>query len=47
MHCILRLSTGVAVTFTGKWTPSPGQEQSHELQVNNVRILGENDATVR
>ncbi|PWO25984.1 AsnS, Aspartyl asparaginyl-tRNA synthetase, partial [Pyrenophora tritici-repentis] len=38
------LSTGVAVTVTGKWTPSPGQGQSHELQVNNVRILGDNDA---
>ncbi|CAA9965801.1 AsnS Aspartyl-asparaginyl-tRNA synthetase [Pyrenophora teres f. maculata] len=38
------LSTGVAVTVTGKWTPSPGQGQSHELQVNKVRILGENDA---
>ncbi|KAF1830562.1 mitochondrial carrier [Decorospora gaudefroyi] len=39
------LSTGVAVTVTGQWTPSPGQGQSHELQVNHVRILGENDAT--
>ncbi|KAI4655737.1 hypothetical protein J4E93_000452 [Alternaria ventricosa] len=39
------LSTGAAVTVTGKWTPSPGQGQSHELQVNHVRILGENDAT--
>ncbi|KAL6149609.1 asparaginyl-tRNA synthetase [Exserohilum turcicum] len=38
------LSTGVAVTATGKWTPSPGQGQSHELQVDQVRILGENDA---
>jgi asparaginyl-tRNA synthetase len=47
MRCVLRLSTGVAVTFTGTWTPSRGQEQSHELQVSDVRILGENDATVR
>lgn len=39
------LSTGVAVNLTGKWTPSPGQEQSHELQVERVQILGENDAT--
>ncbi|KAF1843898.1 asparaginyl-tRNA synthetase [Cucurbitaria berberidis CBS 394.84] len=39
------LSTGVAVAVTGKWTPSPGQEQSHELQVESVRVLGENDAT--
>ncbi|CAN9153104.1 unnamed protein product [Alternaria alternata] len=33
------------LTVTGKWTPSPGQGQSHELQVNQVQILGENDAT--
>ncbi|RMZ70276.1 asparaginyl-trna synthetase [Pyrenophora seminiperda CCB06] len=39
------LSTGIAVTITGTWTCSPGQGQSHELQVNHVRILGENDAT--
>ncbi|EMD68798.1 hypothetical protein COCSADRAFT_81349 [Bipolaris sorokiniana ND90Pr] len=39
------LSTGIAVTATGKWTPSPGQGQSHELQVTDVRILGDNDAT--
>ncbi|KAH3906407.1 hypothetical protein HBI56_198540 [Parastagonospora nodorum] len=38
------LSTGVAVTVSGKWTPSQGQGQSHELQVDDVRILGENDA---
>ncbi|KAF2129947.1 asparaginyl-tRNA synthetase [Dothidotthia symphoricarpi CBS 119687] len=38
------LSTGVAVAATGRWIPSPGQDQSHELQVENIRILGENDA---
>jgi asparaginyl-tRNA synthetase len=42
-----RLSTGVAVTVTGKWTPSQGQGQSYELQVDDVRILGENNAAVR
>ncbi|KAF1977140.1 asparaginyl-tRNA synthetase [Bimuria novae-zelandiae CBS 107.79] len=39
------LSTGVAVAVTGRWTPSPGAEQSFELQADNVRILGSNDAT--
>ncbi|OAK95217.1 asparaginyl-tRNA synthetase [Phaeosphaeriaceae sp. SRC1lsM3a] len=38
------LSTGVAVTVTGTWTPSQGQGQSYELQVSDVQILGENDA---
>ncbi|KAF1920529.1 mitochondrial carrier domain-containing protein [Ampelomyces quisqualis] len=38
------LTTGVAVTVTGKWIASPAQGQSHELQVEDVRILGENDA---
>jgi asparaginyl-tRNA synthetase len=33
------------VTVTGKWTPSPGGKQSHELQVEDVRVLGNNDAT--
>lgn len=41
-----RLTTGVAVTVTGKWILSPAQGQSHELQVEDVRILGENDAAV-
>jgi len=44
---LARLSTGVAVSVTGEWTPSAGQEQSNELQVKKVTILGENDATVR
>ncbi|KAF2278373.1 asparaginyl-tRNA synthetase [Westerdykella ornata] len=38
------LSTGAAVAITGQWVPSPGQEQSHELQANSVRVLGPNDA---
>lgn len=32
------------MTISGKWAPSLGKEQSHELQVNHVRIVGENDA---
>ncbi|CAI6338849.1 unnamed protein product [Periconia digitata] len=39
------LSTGVAVTVTGRWSPSPGSGQSHELQAETLRIQGENDAT--
>ncbi|KAF2121724.1 mitochondrial carrier domain-containing protein [Lophiotrema nucula] len=38
------LSTGTAVSITGQWKPSPGQGQSHELQADSVRILGDNDA---
>ncbi|KAF2033387.1 asparaginyl-tRNA synthetase [Setomelanomma holmii] len=38
------LSTGVAVTVIGKWTASQGHRQAYELQVDDVRILGENDA---
>ncbi|KAG9197253.1 asparaginyl-tRNA synthetase [Epicoccum nigrum] len=38
------LSTGAAVTVTGKWKPSPGGKQSHELQVEDIRVLGANDA---
>lgn len=30
---------------TGKWKPSPGGKQSHELQVEDIRVLGDNDAT--
>lgn len=33
------------MTVTGTWKPSPGGKQSHELQVDNVQILGANDAT--
>jgi asparaginyl-tRNA synthetase len=32
------------VTVIGEWTPSKGQGQSYELQVDNIRILGGNDA---
>lgn len=42
---IYSLSTGAAVTVTGKWKASPGGKQSHELQVDHVRLLGANDAT--
>ncbi|KAF2864643.1 hypothetical protein BDV95DRAFT_555765 [Massariosphaeria phaeospora] len=38
------LSTGTAVAATGRWTPSPGHEQSHELHVDSLRVLGQNDA---
>lgn len=43
-HLAEGLSTGAAVAVTGKWTPSPGQGQSHELQVESVQVLGANDA---
>ncbi|KAF1956646.1 mitochondrial carrier [Byssothecium circinans] len=39
------LSTGIAVTVTGQWIPSRASGQSHELQAETVRILGENNAT--
>ncbi|KAF2501794.1 mitochondrial carrier [Lophium mytilinum] len=40
------LSTGTAVSITGVWKESPsGKEQSHEIHAENVRILGDNDAT--
>ncbi|KAF2730264.1 asparaginyl-tRNA synthetase [Polyplosphaeria fusca] len=39
------LSTGAAVSVTGQWTPSPGKEQSRELHVASLRILGHNDAS--
>ena len=42
-----RLAPGIAVSLTGSWAASPaGKEQSHELQVQQVQILGENDASV-
>jgi aspartyl/asparaginyl-tRNA synthetase len=34
------------VAVTGRWTPSPGAEQSFELHADSVRVLGTNDATV-
>ncbi|KAL6709538.1 asparaginyl-tRNA synthetase [Coniothyrium glycines] len=39
------LSTGAAVTITGQWSTSLGQGQSFELQVTDVQVLGDNDAT--
>lgn len=42
----IRLSTGAAVAVTGRWTPSLGKGQTHELQAESVRVLGENDAAV-
>lgn len=41
-----RLSTGAAVTVTGKWQSSRGKEQAHELQAHEVRVQGQNDSTV-
>lgn len=38
------LSHGTAVKLTGEWKASVGSGQSHELQVKQVRVLGENDA---
>ncbi|KAF2760684.1 asparaginyl-tRNA synthetase [Pseudovirgaria hyperparasitica] len=39
------LSTGTAVTITGRWQPSPsGKEQSYELYAQDVRIAGDNDS---
>ncbi|OQO01597.1 hypothetical protein B0A48_12633 [Cryoendolithus antarcticus] len=38
------LSTGVAVRLQGQWVKSPGGKQSHELQVSEVAVLGDNDA---
>lgn len=38
------LSNGTAVELTGEWKTSTGTEQSHELQVTNVKVLGQNDA---
>lgn len=40
------LSTGIAVAITGQWKESPsGKEQTYELQAEQIRILGQNDAT--
>lgn len=38
------LAIGAAVRLTGKWVPSPGASQSHEMQVTRVDILGPSDA---
>lgn len=43
-----RLGTGTSVAITGQWVPAPrGKEQSAELQVQQVTVLGPTDAEVR
>ncbi|KAI8082713.1 asparaginyl-tRNA synthetase [Halteromyces radiatus] len=42
---IHKLSTGTCVELQGILATSPGKEQSMELQVNKVKILGECDST--
>ncbi|KAK5125250.1 hypothetical protein LTR85_000926 [Meristemomyces frigidus] len=39
-----QLSTGASVKLTGSWQASTGKKQSHELQVNAIGLLGDNDA---
>lgn len=42
------LSTGTAISVTGKWQRSvPGTKQSHELHADQIRVLGQHDAEVR
>ncbi|KAH8888658.1 asparaginyl-tRNA synthetase [Thozetella sp. PMI_491] len=38
------LSVGAAVRLTGSWVSSPGRNQSHELHVSQVEVLGPSDA---
>ncbi|KAK4999707.1 asparaginyl-tRNA synthetase [Elasticomyces elasticus] len=39
------LSAGAAVSLTGQWTRCPpGKEQTHELRVSHLKVLGDNDA---
>lgn len=38
------LTTGASVQLTGRLVPSPGQEQQHELQVEQLQLLGECDS---
>lgn len=41
------LSTGSAVCLTGRWQASPNDKvQSHELHVQDVRLIGEAEAAV-
>ncbi|KAK5114338.1 hypothetical protein LTR62_002590 [Meristemomyces frigidus] len=40
----VELSVGAAVRLKGSWQESKGAKQSHELQVHDVKVLGENDA---
>lgn len=40
------LSTGIAVTITGRWKLSPaGKEQTHELHAEEVQVLGQHDVS--
>ena len=42
-----RLATGIGVRMTGLWKRSPpGAKQKHELHVEELKILGETDASV-
>lgn len=43
---LFRLTTGACVELQGALIASPGKEQSKELQVNHIKVLGECD-TVR
>lgn len=49
MYCVMEcsLTVGAAVRLTGSWVSSPGASQSHELHVDQVKILGPSDAKVR
>lgn len=38
------LATGTSVDVSGLWCPSPGAQQSYELQAKEVRILGSVDS---
>ncbi|KAG2207644.1 hypothetical protein INT46_005055 [Mucor plumbeus] len=40
-----KLSTGACVELHGSLIPSPGKEQSKELKVDSMRVLGECDTT--
>lgn len=39
-----KLSNGTAVRLTGDWRASQGSQQSRELQVSSLKVLGKNDA---
>ncbi|KAH8552583.1 asparaginyl-tRNA synthetase [Umbelopsis sp. PMI_123] len=39
------LTTGASVKLVGRLVPSPGHEQQHEMQVDQVEVLGESDST--
>lgn len=40
---LVRLTTGACVELQGALIASPGKEQSKELQVNHIKVLGECD----